>query len=359
VTNGGLTGPLSVPSSSSALAITQWQINAAGVTASQQVMLLVLRVDLTASPPRITVVGTDTETVTPPASASADVETFNVALPIQVQANDIIGQYAIGTTHGLGCYWSGVSGSGDDVEGLPQASAPTTGEQLNPMGSGVASNSSELNLGARLTPISYDAAVSLTAGPANAVSGQPALITATVTNNGPVAGPITFTDPVPSDLTVQAAGVGSGTCSTSTVNIVTCDVTGLGVHQSTNVEIVVTPTAAGTYTDSGAVTLAGGGTDPNPANNSSMTTLNVRRPGAPTACQVPRLGGASLALVKKLLPLLGCKVGKVKHATSKKVAKGDVISTSPGAGYYPVGKSVNLMVSSGTPKAKKHSWRRA
>jgi hypothetical protein len=45
---------------------------------------------------------------------------------------------------------------------------------------------------------------------------------------------------------------------------------------------------------------------------------------------VPKLGGASLALTKKLLGLLDCKAGQVKKATSKSVPKGDVISTSPG-----------------------------
>jgi beta-lactam-binding protein with PASTA domain len=62
---------------------------------------------------------------------------------------------------------------------------------------------------------------------------------------------------------------------------------------------------------------------------------------------VPKLGGASLAVAKFVLPLVGCKVGKVKHAKSKRVAKGDVISTSPGAGSYPVGKRITLTVSSG------------
>ena len=60
-----------------------------------------------------------------------------------------------------------------------------------------------------------------------------------------------------------------------------------------------------------------------------------------------------LAGARALLPLLGCKVGKVKTATSKSVAKGDVISTSPGAGSYAAGRSIGITVSSGKPKSKK------
>ena len=116
--------------------------------------------------------------------------------------------------------------------------------------------------------------------------------------------------------------------------------------------IVVVPTAAGSYPDHGAVSLPSG-TDPNSANNTATTTLKVSKAGAPTACTVPKLGGASEALAKRLLPLLGCKVGKVKKATSKSVAKGDVISTSPGAGSYAAGKSIGITISSGKPKSKK------
>jgi serine/threonine-protein kinase len=201
--------------------------------------------------------------------------------------------------------------------------------------------------------VNYDAALTLTAGPASATTGQPAVITGTVTNDGPLSGPITFTDPVPSGLTVNAVGIGSGTCSTNTaVDIVTCTTDGLAAHQSTPVVIAVTPTAAGTYKDSATVSLSGAGADPNLANNSASATLTVTKAGTPTQCVVPKLKGAPLALGKKVLPLLGCKVGKVKKSTSKSVAKGDVISTSPGAGSYAASKSIGITVSSGKPKPK-------
>jgi Domain of unknown function DUF11/PASTA domain len=219
------------------------------------------------------------------------------------------------------------------------------------------------NVGATLATLAYDAGLSLSAGPSNAVVGQPAVLSATVTNHGPFSGPITFTDPVPTGLTVDYAAVSSGSCSTNTaVNIVTCTLANVAVGQSENVGIVVTPESAQTFSDAGTVGIVSGATDPNPANNNARATLNVGAAAAAARCVVPKLGGASLALTKKLLPPLGCKVGKVKKATSKSVAKGDVISTSPGAGTYVAGKSIAITASSGKPKPKpkkkKHSARR-
>jgi hypothetical protein len=349
---GPFSGPLTVSSSPTPLALTQWAVNAAGVTGNEQLTLVVMQLQLTGTP-SLTIVGTDTETLTTPASPADDVEQFTLSQPIPVESGDFISQYAPGTTPGLTCYWSGGPSESSEVEGVPQSSAPTAGETITPTGSGVTSSSSDLNLAATLAPVSYDAGVSLSAGPVNAVVGQPAVLTATVTNNGPQPGPITFTDPVPSDLKVQVAGASSGTCSTSSVNIVTCTTGVLDVHASAKVLIAVTPTIAGTYTVSGAVSLPGGGIDPNGANNSATTKLTVSKVGTPTTCALPKLGGVPLTVTKKLLPLLGCKVGKVKKTTSKKVPKGDVISTRPGAGSYAVGKSIGLTESSGKPKPKK------
>jgi uncharacterized repeat protein (TIGR01451 family) len=343
-------GPLTVPTSSIPLALTHWAVDATGVTAPQQLTIVVMQLVLTGTP-SLTVVGTDTETVTPPASPAADVEQFTLSQPLPVQSGDLIGQYAPATTPGLTCYWSGGPSETADVEGFPQSAPPTAGESIIPSAVGVESADSDLNLAATLAPLSYDAGLSLSAGPSNAIAGQPAILTATVTNHGPQGGPVTFTDPVPSGLTVDYAAASAGSCSTSTINIVTCSLTAIAAGQSTKVAIVVTPKSAQSYADSGAVSLTGGGNDPNPANDSATTTLTVGLPG-PANCVVPKLGGASLALTKKLLPLLGCKVGKVKKATSKSVAKGDVISTSPGAGSYAVGKSIAITESAGKPKPK-------
>jgi uncharacterized repeat protein (TIGR01451 family) len=349
-TAGPTTGPLNVPASSTPVALTHWSVNAAGVTASQQLTVVVMQLQETGTP-SLTVVGTDTETVTPPASPAADVETFTLADPIPVQAGEFIGQYAPGTTPGLTCYWSGGTGETGEVEGLLTSGPPTAGQQIIPAGAGVSSSMSDLNLSATLSPLSYDAALSLSAAPSNAMAGQPAVLTATVTNKGPQGGPITFTDPVPSGLTVDYAAASDGSCTTSSLNIVTCTLT-VASGQSAKVAMVVTPKSAQSYGDSAAVSLPDGGIDPNLGNNTATTTLNVSVPG-PTKCVVPKLGGVPLAVTKKLLPLLGCKLGTVKKAASKSVPKGDVISTSPGAGSYAVGKKIALKESSGKPKPKK------
>jgi uncharacterized repeat protein (TIGR01451 family) len=211
---------------------------------------------------------------------------------------------------------------------------------------------------ATLRPGIYDAGVSLTAGPSNATVGQSAVLTASVTNNGPITSPVTFTDPVPGGLPVQFAAAESGDCSTSTVNIVTCTFPNLAVGASVKVAIVVTPSAAQSYADSATVSVANGATDPNPANNTASATLNVSGagPSGPMKCVVPKLGGASVSLAKKVLGVLGCKVGKTKKSHSKSVAKGQLIGTSPGAGSYAVNKVIALKVSSGPPpkKHKKH-----
>jgi hypothetical protein len=349
--SGGLiSGPLSVPSSVGPLAVTQWQVDASGATAGAQLELVVLRVNVAAE--TITVVGTDTETLNPAGLPPDGVQTFNLSKSIPVDADDLIGAYAPGSTSpGIDCYWSG--GSTADVTGFVAPTSPTAGSQLTPEAGGVSSSNSILNLSATLAPVSYDAGVSLSSGPSNAVVGQPAVLTAVLANHGPQTGPMTFTDPVPGNLTVEYASVGDGTCGVNAVNIVTCYTADAAPGASTAVVIVVTPTTAQTYKDSGTVSLTGGGTDPNPANNSATTTLKVSKAGAPTKCAVPKLGGVSESVAKKLLPLLGCKVGKVKKATSKKVPKGDVISTSPGAGSYAVGKSIAMTESSGKPKKKK------
>jgi hypothetical protein len=57
-------------------------------------------------------------------------------------------------------------------------------------------------------------------------------------------------------------------------------------------------------------------------------------PVAPTPpqCQVVSLKGTPLAVAKAVLVALHCTVGKVSRATSKTVAKGLVIGTTPTAG---------------------------
>jgi Domain of unknown function DUF11 len=190
------------------------------------------------------------------------------------------------------------------------------------------------------------------AGPANAAVGFPALLSATVSNGGPASGPVDFTDHVPAGLTVVSAVAGAGACSSSG-QVVNCTVTRLDPGQSSPVNIIVTPTSAGSYANPMSVTAGHGLIESNPANNTTSATLSVAPKSVPASCVVPALKLTPLSVAKRVLNLLHCKAGKVGHAHSKSVRKGLVIKTSPKPGTYASGKVVGLQVSSG-PKPKKH-----
>jgi hypothetical protein len=65
-------------------------------------------------------------------------------------------------------------------------------------------------------------------------------------------------------------------------------------------------------------------------------------------CVVPKLKGKTLAAAKRSLTTHGCQLGRVKHALSRTVRKGRVISQKPGAGKrLDHGAKVNLVVSRG------------
>jgi uncharacterized repeat protein (TIGR01451 family) len=347
-TQNGFVPAYVVPGSDGPLLLSQWQLNATGATPGAQVTLVVVRVDFAAE--NVSVVATDTEALNPVGLPGNGVETFTPANPIEVQPGDVIALY-LGNATGIPCYWTGAPAD-DGISGFVVTTPPAAGQTLSPTNqTGANASGAALNLGATLTPLSYDAALSMSAGPSSAVVGQTAVLTGKVTNNGPYAGPITLTDTVPAGLTVDYAAAASGSCTVAGTTV-TCLFPSVAVGQSENAALVVTPTAAKTFTDTGSVADDEGATDPNSANNNAMTTLKVSAVAVPK-CVVPKLGGASESLAKALLPLLGCKVGKVKKATSKSVPKGDVISTNPKAGSYAAGKSIGITISSGKPKSKK------
>jgi hypothetical protein len=189
--------------------------------------------------------------------------------------------------------------------------------------------------------------------PSNVAAGGAALLTSTVTDNGPASNPLTFTDSVPAGLTVDAALSPSGPCTTLG-QVVTCTISGLASGQSAPVDIVVTA-PAGTYTNSVTVAAASAVTDPVTANNAAAAALTAvaPTPATPAAakCVVTGLSNVPLATAKKLLTALSCTVGKVSKSYSSKVVKGDVIKTTPGSGSYTAPESVEIVESRG-PKPK-------
>ncbi len=98
------------------------------------------------------------------------------------------------------------------------------------------------------------AGVTASSAPSAAAVGSLAALSATVSNSGPDTSPLTFTDAVPAGLTVDSAVAGSGTCTIAS-QTVTCTITGLASGQTSNVSVVVTPTAVGNYTNTVSVAL--------------------------------------------------------------------------------------------------------
>jgi uncharacterized repeat protein (TIGR01451 family) len=184
--------------------------------------------------------------------------------------------------------------------------------------------------------------VSTSTAPAQPSAGGQALLASTVTNQGPGQDTIVFRDTVPSGLTIASASAGNGFCATSG-QIVTCVISELTPGGSVPVNVVVTPSAPGSYVNQVTVAVPPEDTDPVSANNSASSTLSVGPRLLKPACVVPKLRGTPSGVAKRVLKLLGCKV-KVKRVKVHGVAKGTVLKTKPGAGTYAAGRKVTLIV---------------
>ena len=111
----------------------------------------------------------------------------------------------------------------------------------------------------------------------------------------------------------------------------------------------------GTYTAritashaAGNVTVTGSDTsvDPSVSGHAKLKLKAKKKPAG--NCVVPKLAGDTLAAAKRALGKAKCGVGKVTVKKSGKVAKGRVISSSPGAGAHRKGgAAVSLTVSRG------------
>lgn len=331
--------------------ITQWQTLTASDTPGDPIEFVVLR---PAGGGSYTVVGSDLETIPNPLP-SGGVASYTLASPIAVAAGDTFGLYS--STGNVGCYFNGGSTpSGDTLIALADSSPPpSAGHSLTQAGPTSGANFT-MNLAATLVPSHQDAGVTTTAGPSGAAVGRPALLTSTVTDGGPASDPLTFVDQVPNGLAIDSAVAGDGNCSTSG-QTVTCTISGLAVGQSVPVDVVVTPAAAGSYTNSVSVAVGSGLSDPNPANNSASAALAVGPPVSVTPaqkCIVPRLRNTPSAIAKAVLTDLGCKV-RTTRSHSRTVRRGLVVKTKPGPGTYGYRKTIAVVVSSGpTKKQKKH-----
>jgi uncharacterized repeat protein (TIGR01451 family) len=115
-----------------------------------------------------------------------------------------------------------------------------------------------------------DLALTKTASPNPAGVGSNLTYTLTVTNNGPPpASGVTLIDTVPAGVTFVSATPSQGTCTTA----VSCNLGALANAAKATVTIVVTPTAAGTVTNT--ATVSANEIDPVPTNNTATVSTTV------------------------------------------------------------------------------------
>jgi Domain of unknown function DUF11/PASTA domain len=279
-----------------------------------------------------TVRGVDSEILPSPIPAG-NVSTFTLAHPLAVQAGDTIGLYVFGGAP-TPCGFTGATG--DTV--AAGAEDPSPGGTIQAVTGGP---NMLVNVSANLVQ-SVDMSLTGSAYPSAITRGDIAQLSFPV-SGGPIA-TATFTDTVPTGLTPVSASAGGGSCTISGQSV-SCTVD----SSPTTVHVVVRGSSPGLYRVSGRVQspLA----DPNPSNNSATATLMVV--SSTSSCVIPKLRGAPLAVAKAVLPLVNCTLGKVRKASSKRIPKRSVISTSPGAGTTaPPGTAVTVTVS-GRPKARK------
>ncbi|MEO8433880.1 MAG: DUF11 domain-containing protein [Pyrinomonadaceae bacterium] len=119
-----------------------------------------------------------------------------------------------------------------------------------------------------------DLSVTISDSPDPVVVNQPLTYNITVTNNGlATATEIALTDALPSGVSFVA----STGCQLGSNNIVTCNPFSLVNGASATFTITVTPTAAGTISNTVSVTALE--IDPNGANNTATETTDVSEPG--------------------------------------------------------------------------------
>lgn len=321
--------------------ITQWQTYTVGDTAGSSITFAVLR---PTSSSTWGTVGFDTVTLPTPLPTS-HIASFTLSTPIKVQAGDTLASQ----TSNVCYYMGGSTPSGDVLFSAFGTVPPTVGEAFSfaaSSGAGFA-----LNLAATLSQ-TVDAGVQTSTFPSTTDVASAALLSSTVTNAGPNAAPITFTDQVPSGLRVVSASTAAGTCAVSG-QTVTCTISGLLAGQSTTVNVVVMASKTGSYANDVSVNVPSaatdpGVTDPNSANNIASDTLTFT--ALPQKCVVPGLRKATMATARTLLGELGCRVGFVRQHSS--IKKGLVIGVRGGVGTYPYKQLVTVLVSSGKKKKK-------
>ncbi len=87
----------------------------------------------------------------------------------------------------------------------------------------------------------------------------------------------------------------------------------------------------------------------------ASATVEAAPAASSNPCVLPRLTGTPLAVVRQLLPLLGCRLGTIARQPSISINKDAVIATRPAAGRYQQNRVVDLVASGGTASGEPSS----
>jgi PASTA domain/Divergent InlB B-repeat domain len=150
-------------------------------------------------------------------------------------------------------------------------------------------------------------------------------------------------------LTVEKAGNGSGMVTSSPAGITCGTICSQEYNPGTLVKLTAVAAPGSTFAG-----WSGGGCSG--TGDCTVTTDDVNAPVTATFrivernCVVPNLKGKMLKFAKRSIRTRSCTVGTIKHATSRTLKRGHVISQKPKPGSRRRhGFKVNLVVSSGRP----------
>lgn len=152
-------------------------------------------------------------------------------------------------------------------------------------------------------------------------------------------------------VTVQKAGNGSGAVSSNPPGIDCGSSCAAAFNAGTTVTLSATPDADSTFTGwTGAGCSGNAGCQVTVGADTTVTATFASKPKPPPSprCVVPKVKGKTLAAAKQAIKAHNCSVGKITHATSRRVKKGHVVSQRPNPGTrLKHGAKIALVISKG------------